>query len=64
MYIIERSDMTMVLFTLLLLITIILIVITLAVFSVGGAIGIILFGDVIVCIVLLIFIMKKLIKKK
>ena len=54
----------MVLFTLLLLMTIILIVATLIVLSLGGAVGIILFGDVIVCIVLLAFGMKKLLKKR
>lgn len=53
----------MVLFTLLLMMTIILIVATLIVLSVGGAVGIILFGDVIVCIVFLVFILKKLLKK-
>lgn len=53
----------MVLFTLLLLITIVLIVVTVIVVSLGGAIGIILFGDVIVCIVLLIWLIKKLVNK-
>lgn len=54
----------MILFTLLLLITIILVVVTVFVVSIGGAVGIILFGDVIVCIVLLIWLIKKLAKKK
>lgn len=54
----------MVLFTLLLLMAIILIVVTLIVLSVGGAVGVILFGDVIVCIVLIGFVMKKLLKKR
>ena len=54
----------MVLFVLLLLITLILSVTTLAVLSVGGAIGIILFGDVIVCVLILIWIMKKILTKK
>jgi hypothetical protein len=49
---------------LLILITLILAVITLAVLSVGGAVGIILFSDVIVCVFLLIWIIKKLFKKK
>lgn len=54
----------MVLFVLLLLITLILSVVTLAVLSVGGAVGIILFGDVIVCVLILIWIMKKILTKK
>ena len=54
----------MVLFALLLLITLILGVVTLAVLSVGGAVGIILFGDVIVCVLILIWIMKKILTKK
>ena len=54
----------MVLFVLLLLITLILCVVTLAVLSVGGAVGIILFGDVIVCVLILIWIMKKILTKK
>lgn len=54
----------MVLFTLLLLIALILIVTTLIVLSVGGAVGIILFGDVIVCIVFIALVLKKLLKKR
>lgn len=56
--------MNMVLFTLLALATLILVVTTLVVISIGGAIGTILFSDVIVCIVLLAFIIKKLFFKK
>ena len=54
----------MVIFTLLLLITLVLVVITAIVISIGGALGIIIFGDVIVCIVILIWLMKKILKKK
>lgn len=54
----------MVLFTVLFIIALILIVATLAVVSVGGAIGVILFGDVIVCIFLLVWAMKKLFKNR
>lgn len=54
----------MVLFTLLIMIAIILIVTTLIVLSVGGAVGIILFGDVIVCIVFITLVLKKLLKKR
>lgn len=53
----------MVLFTLLLLMVIILIVATLIVVSIGGAVGVILFGDVIVCILVLIWLLKKLLTK-
>lgn len=56
--------MNMVLFTLLLLITLILVVTTLVVISIGGAIGTILFSDVIVCIALLVYLIKKLFFKK
>lgn len=54
----------MVLFILLLLVTAILVVFTVTIISVGGAVGIILFSDVIVCIALMVFIMKKLIKRR
>ena len=54
----------MVLFTLLLLMAIILVVVTLIVLSIGGAVGIVLFGDVIVCIVLIVWVMKRLLKKR
>ena len=50
----------MFLIILLLMITIILVVVTIAVLSVGGAIGIIVFGDVIVCILILGFIIKNI----
>ena len=54
----------MVIFTLLLLIKLVLVIITAIVIAVGGSVGIILFGDVIVCIAILIWIMKKVLKKK
>lgn len=54
----------MVLTALLLLITFILIVVTLIVIGIGGAAGIIIFGDVIVCILFLVWLIKKLIKRK
>lgn len=54
----------MILFILLLLIVIILTVVTIAVLSVAGAGFIIIFGDVIVCIAILIWIIKKIINKK
>lgn len=54
----------MILFTVLLLTLILLIVIGVALFSLFGAGVIIIFGDVIVCAILIIWIMKKLILKK
>lgn len=54
----------MILFTILLLIIAMLTVITVLVVSVTGAAGIVLFGDVIVCIFLIVWLMKKLTKKK
>ena len=54
----------MVLFIILLLITFLLVVATIAVIAVGGVVGIVLFSDVIVCIAILVFIIKKLTKKK
>lgn len=54
----------MILFTILLLILLILIAVGIVAFSAFGAGCIILFGDVIVCIVLIIWIIKKMIKRK
>lgn len=53
----------MFLILLLALIALILIVVTVVVVSVGGAIGIIIFGDVIVCILVIVWLIKKLLKK-
>lgn len=54
----------MVLFTILTLILLLLTVITIAAISIGGAVTIVLFGDVIVCAAIIVWIMKRLIKKK
>lgn len=54
----------MVLFGILALITLILIVLTVMVISVGGAVGIVLFSDVIVCIAIMVFIMKLIFKRR
>lgn len=54
----------MILFTILMLMIIMLTLITIIAFSVGGTMFILVFGDVIVCIALLIFIAGLLIKKK
>lgn len=54
----------MILFTILLLIALMLSVIAIAFLSIGGTIGFLLFGDIIVCIVFIVWLMKKRIKKK
>lgn len=54
----------MILFIILALILLILIVFTVITVSVGGAVGIIVFGDVIVCAWLIIMIMKRIIEKR
>lgn len=54
----------MVLFTILLIILALLTVLTVAVVSTIGAAGIVLFGDVIVCIVFIVLIMKFIIKRR
>ena len=54
----------MVIFTILLLILLILIVTVVLAIAVGGSIAIILFGDVIVCGFIIVWIMKRLINRK
>ena len=54
----------MCLFIILLFILIILTVITVGIISVIGAAGIVIFGDVIVCAIIIIWIMKLIIKRK
>lgn len=54
----------MILFTVLLLIALFLIIFTVGTIAIGGATFVIIFGDVIVCIALIIWIIKKLTKRK
>lgn len=54
----------MILFTILLLITLVLTVVAITLITVGGSAFIIIFGDLIVCIAILVFIMKTITKKK
>lgn len=54
----------MILFIILAAIILLLVVFTVVIASVGGAIGIILCSDIIVCIALLAFIIRKIFKKK
>ena len=53
----------MILFTILLLILIILVVFAVILISIGGSAFIVIFGDVIVCMFIIAWIMKKLIKR-
>lgn len=54
----------MILFMILLLILLVLTVLTVLAISAGGAAFIVLFGDVIVCIFIIVWIMSKLIKRR
>lgn len=54
----------MILLTTLLLTVAILVILSILVISVTGAVGIVLFGDVIVCVFILLKIIKKIIKKR
>lgn len=54
----------MILFTILAIIAVLLIVITIAIVSAIGAAGIVVFGDVIVCIALIVGVMYLLIRRK
>ena len=53
----------MVLFTILAIMLILLVLVVILAVSIGGSIAIILFGDVIVCIFIIVWIIKKLMKK-
>ena len=54
----------MILFTILLIVVLALVAIVLTAIAIGGSAFIIVFGDVIVCIIFLVWIMKKLINRK
>ena len=54
----------MILFITLLMIAAILLVITVLTISIGGSVFIILFGDVIVCVFIILWIMKRLFRKR
>ena len=59
----NKEVIYMILLMILALIVILMTVVTIAVISVGGAVGLILFSDVIVCILVLLWIIKKIIKR-
>lgn len=54
----------MILFAILLLIAVFLIIFTVAAVAIGGTAFVIIFGDVIVCIALIVWIIKKIMKKR
>ena len=54
----------MILFTILLIMILILSVVAITVISVGGSAFLVIFGDLIVCIAIIVFIMKHLIERK
>ena len=54
----------MIIFTILLLVLMLLIAITVVLVSIFGAGFIVIFGDVIICIVLIVWILKKMIKRR
>lgn len=58
----ERNDM--ILFITLLIMALLLAVFTVFAIAIGGSVFIVVFGDVIVCIFLIVWIIKKLFKKK
>ena len=60
----ERRWIKMILFIILLLTAVILTVVTVLALSAGGAAFIVLFGDVIVCIALIVWIMRKIFKRR
>lgn len=54
----------MILFTILLIMILILAVVAITVISIGGSAFLVIFGDLVVCIAILVFIMKRLIGRK
>ena len=59
-----KEDKNMILFTILLIMILILAVVAITVISVGGSAFLVIFGDLIVCIAIIVFIMKHLIERK
>lgn len=54
----------MILFSILVLMTLLLMVVTVVALSVGGAAFIVIFGDVIICVFILMWIIKRLWKRR
>lgn len=53
----------MITFLTLMIMAILVLVVSILVLSIGGAVGIVIFGDLIVCVLLIVWLMKKLFKK-
>ena len=60
----ERSDIKMLLLTMLVIITILLTIFAIIMVGVTGGFVIIVFGDLIVCVLIIAFIIKKILNKK
>ncbi len=60
----DKEEVNMVLFMILAIMLVVLTVFTVAVISVTGAVGVVLFGDIIVCIWLILWFIKRIIRKK
>ena len=54
----------MILLTILAIIIALLVILAIAILSIGGAFGFVIFGDLIVCIALIVWIMRKIWKRK
>ena len=54
----------MILFTILVLMLLILVTITVIAISVGGSVAIVLFGDVFVCIFIIVLIMRRIVRNR
>ena len=64
-YCIMKGDaLIMILFMILALMVIILTGLTILAISIGGSVAVVLFGDVIVCIVIILFIIKRIIFRR
>ena len=59
-----KEVIEMILFTIITLTIILLVIFTIVAVAATGAVGIILFSDIIVCIIFLVWIIKKICKKK
>lgn len=54
----------MILFTILVIILVVMAILAVAILSIGGSVFIVIFADVIVCILLIVFIIKRIFFKK
>lgn len=54
----------MILLTILAIIIALLVILAIAILSIGGTVGFVIFGDLVVCIALIIWIMRKIWKRR